>query len=86
MNPISLKEKMKVEFKKLTNELANAYKEGEAEAEADIESALKMIRGQKNMTLFHQDWSYFLDALSHPAKPNAALQETYARYKKTIEE
>lgn len=77
-NPISLTEKMRLEFKKLTFELANAYKEGEEEeAEADIESALKMIRGQKNMTLSHQDWSHFLDVLSHPAKPNAVLQKSY---------
>jgi len=47
-----------------------------------LEEAEKVIRENEVVTLSGADWKIFYDALTDPPKPNAALREAFARYKK----
>jgi len=48
-----------------------------------LEEAEKVIRENEAVTLSGPDWKFFLDALTKPPKPNAALRKAFAKYKKT---
>lgn len=53
--------------------------------EASLTEARKTIQEHESISLSSQDWDFFLDALSNPGKPNAALKKAYKSYKDTFE-
>lgn len=48
-----------------------------------LEEAEKVIRENEVVSLSGTDWTLFLDALTNPPPPNAALRKAFAKYQKT---
>lgn len=49
-----------------------------------LEEAEKVIRENEVIGLSSADWTIFLDALTNPPPPNAALRKAFAKYRKTM--
>lgn len=47
-----------------------------------LEEAEKVIRENEVVSLSGADWTIFLDALTNPPPPNAALRKAFAKYRK----
>ena len=50
-----------------------------------LEEAEKVIRENEVISLSGADWAIFLDALTNPPPPNAALRKAFAKYQKATQ-